>query len=289
MAKKLSEAQLASGISNAITAVIDTCGGEVDEAISNGLRAEYQLGSAILSESEKIHLVEGEKLTGDAKDKEVKQAIGKSRNAIVDGLIESNRFDFGRTKFLDAVRVASKFGETQFENLATEFNRTAIVELASIADDKQAEAMDAVRAATKKAEEKNLKSPNVREIIKSFRPASTKAKSVSFPLKVAESLASDFNVDFFAQLKSEKQLTKKVACESLLSLFEQLAHLGIDVEKASERARAATTTAKAVVDSEKKPSIDNIKTPEGEDFSYGSEAYEKRRAELVDELGETTI
>ena len=280
MAKTLTEAQLQAGINNAILSVIDTCGADVDSAISKGMKAEYKLGSSILSESEQIHLTEGEKRTGDSADKKIEKSIRQSRNAIVDGLIESGRFDFGRTKFLDAVRIAAKFPETQFENLSAEFNRTAIVELASVADEKVDKAIDAVRAATEKAEESdNVKAPNVREIVKGFKPTARKSSSVPFPLKVADAMADTFTVEFFAKLSSEKGIPKKEANEALVDLFEALAGHGMDVEKAAERKRADVNKAAA----DKKPAIDNIKTPEGEDFSYGSEAYEKRRAELVAE------
>jgi hypothetical protein len=287
MAKTLNEKELQAGIDNAVLSVIDTCGADVDSAISNGMKAEYRLGSSILSESEQIHLTEGEKRTGDAADKKIEKSIRQSRNAIVDGLIESGRFDFGRTKFLDAVRIAAKFPETQFENLSAEFNRTAIVELASVADEKVEKAIDAVRAATDTAKEKDKTPPNVREIVKGFKPTARKSSSVPFPLKVAEALADGYGVDFFAKLSSEKGLPKKEANEALAGLFVLLAGHGMDVEKAAERKRADAKTAEEAV--EKKPAIDNIKTPEGEDFSYGSEAYEKRRAELVAEGLEQAI
>ena len=61
MAKTLNEKELQAGIDNAILSVIDTCGADVDSAISKGMKAEYKLGSSILSESEQIHLTEGEK------------------------------------------------------------------------------------------------------------------------------------------------------------------------------------------------------------------------------------
>lgn len=245
MAKTLSEAQLSAAVDNAVLSVIDTCGVDVDSAISKGMKAEYKLGSSILSESEQIHLVDGEKLTGDAADKKIEKSIRQSRNAIVDGLIESGRFDFGRTKFLDSVRIAAKFPETQFENLSNEFNRTAIVELASVADEKVEKAIDAVRAATAKSEEKDQTPPNVREIVKGFKPTARKSSSVPFPLKVAESLADKYGVEFFANLSSEKGLPKKESNEALVELFALLAGHGMDVEKAAERKRADVKKAAA--------------------------------------------
>ena len=246
MAKTLTEAQLQAGINNAILSVIDTCGADVDSAISKGMKAEYKLGSSILSESEQIHLTEGEKRTGDAADKKIEKSIRQSRNAIVDGLIESGRFDFGRTKFLDAVRIAAKFPETQFENLSAEFNRTAIVELASVADEKVEKAIDAVRAATEKAEESdNVKAPNVREIVKGFKPTARKSSSVPFPLKVAEALAENFDVGFFAALSSDKGMSKADANAALARMIELLASQGIDIQAAAERCRADVNKAAA--------------------------------------------
>ena len=237
MAKTLSKTELQAVIDNAILRVIDTCGGEVDSAISNGLRAEYKLGSEILSESEKIHLADGEKLTGSADDKKIFATIKKSRNAIVDGLIESGRFDFGRTKFLDAVRVAAKFGPTDFENLSKEFNRTAIIELASVADDKVDSAIDAVRGAQEKAAEKDAKPPNVREIVKGFKPTARKSGSVPFTVKLADKLAENMTVEFFAKLSSKNGVDKGAANEMLNWIADELTDMGVDVENAAERAR----------------------------------------------------
>ena len=238
MAKTLSKTELQAGIDNAILRVIDTCGGEVDSAISNGLRAEYKLGSEILSESEKIHLADGEKLTGSSEDKKVFAVIKKSRNAIVDGLIESGRFDFGRTKFLDAVRVAAKFGPTDFENLSQEFNRTAIIELASVADDKVDSAIDAVRGAQEKAAEKDAKPPNVREIVKGFKPKARKSGSVPFTVKLAQLLANELDAEFFGQLDSKAGVAKGAANDKLAAVIKILAENGSDVRLVAERVKS---------------------------------------------------
>ena len=245
MAKTLNEKELSAAVDNAILSVIDTCGVDVDSAISKGMKAEYKLGSSILSESDKIHLTEGEKLTGDKADKAVAASIKKSRNAIVDGLIETGRFDFGRTKFLDAVRVAAKFGATEFENLSNEFNRTAIVELASVADDKVDKAVEAVRTATAKADEKDQPAPNVRKIVQSFKPAPRKSSSVPFNMKVAEALADTFKVEFFAELSSAKQLSKADANAAIHAMLSILSTNGIDVQAAAERKRADVKKAAA--------------------------------------------
>mgnify|MGYP003147060580 CR=1 FL=1 len=245
MAKTLNEKELSAAVDNAILSVIDSCGADMDSAISKGLKAEYLLGSSILAESDKIHLADGEKLTGDKADKAVAASIKKSRNAIVDGLIESGRFDFGRTKFMDAVRIAAKFPETQFENLAQEFNRTAIVELSSVADGKVEKAVEAVRTATAKADEKDQPAPNVRKIVQTFKPAPRKSSSVPFPLKVAESLAETFTVEFFAALNSGKGIPKAESNAALSKVFADLAGHGMDVEKAAERKRAEVKKAAA--------------------------------------------
>jgi hypothetical protein len=321
MAKTLSETQLNTAVDNAILVVIDTCGADVDSAISKGIKAEYLLGSTIIEESDKIHLVEGEKRTGDSADKKVETSIRKSRTAIVEGLIETNRFDFGRTKFMDAVRIASKFSQTEFENLSAEFNRTAIIELASVANEKVDKAVEAVRAATEKAVEKDVPPPNVREIVKGFKPTARKSTSVPFPLKISTLLADTFDVDFFAKLSSEKSLSKKDSNAALFTLFTVLAENGMDVQMQAEvkrdaevkrgkeiaaevevaevepvekREKRESATAEAerllaVNQRTLKKPLAEVVTPEGEDFSYGSEAYEKRRAELVAEGLEQAI
>tara|TARA_R110000824_G_scaffold96593_8_gene231268 strand:- start:2784 stop:3752 length:969 start_codon:yes stop_codon:yes gene_type:complete len=322
MAKTLSETQLKSAINNAILTVVNTCGKEVESAISSGIKAEYLLGSTIIEESDKIHLVEGEKRTGDSADKKVETSIRKSRTAIVDGLIEMNKFGWGKTKFLDAVRVASKFSETEFEDLSAEFNRTAIIELASVSDENKEKALSAVRAATEKAVEKDVPPPNVREIVKGFKPTARKSTSVPFPLKISTLLADSFDVDFFAKFSSEKSLSKKDSNAALFTLFTVLAENGMDVQMQAEVKRdaevkrgkeiaaevfaaevAEVAEVEAADDAKREEflvdlenhrkaelvTIDNIKTPEGEDFSYGSEAYEARRAELVAEGLEQAI
>jgi hypothetical protein len=321
MAKTLSETQLNTAVDNAILVVIDTCGADVDSAISKGIKAEYLLGSTIIEESDKIHLVEGEKRTGDSADKKVETSIRKSRTAIVEGLIETNRFDFGRTKFMDAVRIASKFSQTEFENLSAEFNRTAIIELASVANEKVDKAVEAVRAATEKAVEKDVPPPNVREIVKGFKPTARKSSSVPFPLKISTLLADSFDVDFFAKFSSEKSLSKKDSNAALFTLFTVLAENGMDVQMQAEvkrdaevkrgkeiaaevevaevepvekREKRESATAEAerllaVNQRTLKKPLAEVVTPEGEDFSYGSEAYEKRRAELVAEGLEQAI
>jgi hypothetical protein len=321
MAKTLSETQLNTAVDNAILVVIDTCGADVDSAISKGIKAEYLLGSTIIEESDKIHLVEGEKRTGDSADKKVETSIRKSRTAIVEGLIETNRFDFGRTKFMDAVRIASKFSQTEFENLSAEFNRTAIIELASVANEKVDKAVEAVRAATEKAVEKDVPPPNVREIVKGFKPTARKSTSVPFPLKISTLLADTFDVDFFAKFSSEKSLSKKDSNAALFTLFTVLAENGMDVQMQAEvkrdaevkrgkeiaaevevaevepvekREKRESATAEAerllaVNQRTLKKPLAEVVTPEGEDFSYGSEAYEKRRAELVAEGLEQAI
>jgi len=237
MAKTLSKTELQAGIDNAILRVIDSCGGEIDSAISTGLKAEYKLGSEILSESEKIHLADGEKLTGSSEDKKIAATIRKSRNAIVEGLIESGRFDFGRTKFLDAVRVAAKFGETDFENLSKEFNRTAIIELASVADDKVDKAIEAVRGAQEKAADSG-KVPNVREVIKGFRPTARKSGSVPFTVKLAQLLANELDAEFFGQLDSKAGVAKGAANDKLAAVIKILAENGSDVRLVAERVKA---------------------------------------------------
>mgnify|MGYP003649427834 CR=1 FL=1 len=269
MAKTLNEKQLSAAVDNAILSVIDTCGTAVDSAISKGLKAEYLLGSTILAESDKIHLAEGELLTGDKADKAVAASIKKSRNAIVDGLLESGRFDFGRTKMLDAVRVAAKFNKEDFENLSAEFNRTAIIELASVADEKVDKAVEAVRTATAKADEKDQPAPNVRKIVQSFKPAPRKSSSLPFPLKVAEALADGYGVEFFAALSSDKGLPKKESNEALKGLFVLLAGHGMDVEKAAERKRADAKTAEKAV--EKKPVFAEELKKAGANGTLGSE------------------
>ena len=237
MAKTLSKSELQAGIDNAILRVIDSCGGEIDSAISTGLKAEYKLGSEILSESEKIHLADGEKLTGSSEDKKIFATIKKSRNAIVDGLIESGRFDFGRTKFLDAVRVAAKFDQTEFENLSTEFNRTAIIELASVADDKVDSAIEAVRGAQEKAADSG-KVPNVREVIKGFKPTARKSGSVPFTVKLAQLLANELDAEFFGQLDSKAGVAKGAANDKLAAVIKILAENGSDVRLVAERVKA---------------------------------------------------
>jgi len=239
MAKTLNEAEVKAGVDNAVLAVIDQCGVEIDAAISKGMEAEYTLGWTILAESEKIWLADGEKQTGDKVDKAIAASIKKSRNQIVDGLIESGRFDFGRTKFMDAIRIASKFDAEKFVNLSSEFNRTAIIELASVSDDKQSDAIEAVRDAAKKADTKGVAAPNVRETIRPFKPTARKSSSVPFPLKVADKLAETFDVAFFAALTSDKGLSKAEANSALAKMVEILATNGIDLELAAERARAA--------------------------------------------------
>lgn len=238
MAKQLSKTELQAGIDNAILRVIDSCGTDVDKAISSGIRAEYKLGSAILSESEKIHLADGEKLTGSGEDKKIAATIRKSRNAVVEGLIESGRFDFGRTKFLDAVRVAAKFDKTEFDNLSTEFNRTAIIELASVADEKVDAAVEAVRGAQKAAAENDKKPPNVREIVKGFKPTARKSGSVPFTVKLAQLLANELDAEFFGQLDSKAGVAKGAANDKLAAVIKILAENGSDVRLVAERVKA---------------------------------------------------
>ena len=91
-----------------------------------------------------------------------------------------------------------------------------------------------------KAEESdNVKAPNVREIVKGFKPTARKSSSVPFNLKVAEKLAENFDVGFFAALSSEKGMSKADANAALARMIELLASQGIDIEAAAERCRAA--------------------------------------------------
>ena len=238
MPKKLNKKQLDAAVDNAVLGVIDTCAADMDAAIKGGVQAEYDLGVSIIEQAEGIWLKDGEKLTGDSADKAVRADIGKSRNAIVAGLIETGRFDFWGTKFMDACRIAAKFSDAEeFENLSTEFNRTALVELSSVQDDKLKDAMESVRSAQEAAAEKDETPPNVRELVKKFKPTARKSGSVPFPVKLAEKLAVGFPVEILAKFDSKAGLDKAESNLIVAWMMDTLAENGVDIRIAAERAR----------------------------------------------------
>ena len=94
-----------------------------------------------------------------------------------------------------------------------------------------------MRGAQEKAADSG-KVPNVREVIKGFKPTARKSGSVPFTVKLAQLLANELDADFFGQLDSKAGVAKGAANDKLAAVIKILAENGSDVRLVAERVKA---------------------------------------------------
>ena len=129
--------------------IADECADKYNRADKGRALANYDLGTAILTEVERAKTL---------------NIGGETREAIIEAINTTNRFgNFSRTVGMNGARVAEAFTRSTYSNLVTEFDQTVALELASLPEGKRGEATKHIRA-------EGLGARKARKYISTLRP-----------------------------------------------------------------------------------------------------------------------